>query len=239
MLTVYLACLVVGGVFVGLSAFAGGHDSDADVDHDLDHEIDVDVDADIDVDADADVDADVDHELDGHADVGHDLAPGHLTDDAQAVGEGRGLRRRRIPWMPFLSLRFWTFGSAFFGLTGTLLTLLTAAGEPLGVVLAGGTGLVAGLGMATLAHSMRRGISADEIRVSDYPGQLGELVLPLRKGGKTRVRVKIRHRERELGARTVEPLALPKGARVVVLSLDDEGHALVAPEQELYRLEER
>ena len=62
-------------------------------------------------------------------------------------------------------------------------------------------------------------------------------MLPLREGGRSRIKVRIRHRECELIARTESPQALPKGSRVVILSLDEEGHAVIAPEGELYRLE--
>lgn len=251
MLSVYLACLLVGGVFVGLTAFAGGHDHDhdADVDHDLDvdHDIDIDVDHDVDVDIDhdLDLDVDVDHDIDVDHDVAIDLeldagvggSGGNLADDAQAVGEGAAGKRHKRLWLPVYSLRFWTFGAAFFGLTGVLLTTLTEAGEPLGAGLAAAFGVVAGAGMATLARQMRKPVTADAIRMSDYPGQLGELVLPLREGGRSRIRIQIRHRERELIARTESPQALPKGSRVVILSLDEEGHAVVAPEGDLYRLE--
>jgi membrane protein implicated in regulation of membrane protease activity len=84
MLTLYLVCLLLGGLLIALSIFGGG---DGDVD------LDVAADADIDVDG-GDVDAE--------------------------GGEGVTAAAR------FLSMRNLVFFLAFFGLTGTLLTLLQA-----------------------------------------------------------------------------------------------------------------
>jgi membrane protein implicated in regulation of membrane protease activity len=82
MLTLYLVCLVLGGLLIALSIFGGG-------------------DADVDVSADADVDVE--------ADV-----------DAEGAGQGVTAAAR------FLSMRNLVFFMAFFGLTGTLLSLLRA-----------------------------------------------------------------------------------------------------------------
>ena len=65
-----------------------------------DSDTDADVAADIDVDADLDLAAGADVDADGSLDVG-------LIDALQA-------------WLPFTSMRFWTFFAAFFGLTGSL-----------------------------------------------------------------------------------------------------------------------
>jgi hypothetical protein len=82
MLTMYLVCLLLGGLLIALSIFGGG-------------------DADVDVAGDADVDVE--------ADV-----------DAEGGGEGVAAAAR------FLSMRNLVFFMGFFGLTGTLLTLLQA-----------------------------------------------------------------------------------------------------------------
>jgi hypothetical protein len=84
MLTVYLVCLLLGGLLIALSIFGGG---------DADAEIDVSGDADVDVETDV---------------------------DAEGGGEGVAAAAR------FLSMRNLVFFMAFFGLTGTLLTLLQA-----------------------------------------------------------------------------------------------------------------
>ena len=81
MLTLYLVCLLLGGLLIALSIFGGG-------------------DADVDVDVAADTDIDVEGEVDAEG------------------GEGLAAAAR------FLSMRNLVFFMAFFGLTGTLLSLL-------------------------------------------------------------------------------------------------------------------
>ena len=50
----------------------------------------------------------------GHVDDHHDLESDH---DHDTIGAGS-----EVIWLPFLSMRFWTFAAACFGLTGILLT---------------------------------------------------------------------------------------------------------------------
>jgi hypothetical protein len=228
MLTLYLSCLVVGGVFVGLSAL-GAVGKDVEVDHDAGFGVDadMDVDADVDADADADADADVDHELE----VGHALA---VVDGSHGLGPQE--TRRKI-WLPMLSFRFWTYGAAFFGLTGTLLSLLTPASALFVALASGATGLGVGTSSAWMVRWLRRPVGAS-IRLADYTGQVGELMLPLREGGVTRIRLRVQERERTMLAVGMEPLALPTGTRVVVLGIDDSGRAQVEPEDNIYPTEE-
>lgn len=102
MLTLYLACLIFGGVFIIVSLFFGS-DADADVDTGGDLHFDSGGDA--------------------HFDAGgggHDV---HIDSSAGAdVHHGEGLAET----IKFLSLRNIVFFIAFFGLTGTVLTWLGA-----------------------------------------------------------------------------------------------------------------
>jgi hypothetical protein len=95
MLTLYILCLVIGGVFVALAAFAGldGVDFESDFDPDI--------------------------ELRDQSNSSHNP-------------ENSPFRRSRSLklGLPFLSLRFWTFGSCFFGLTGVILSWLTPTYQP-------------------------------------------------------------------------------------------------------------
>lgn len=221
MLTVYLTSLVVGGVFVGLSSVgAFGHHVDGGVGGHGD--------------AGAQADADAQTDADAHADAEHALDSTH----ALALADGsHGLaprpREEAKRWLPFLSFRFWTFGAAFFGLAGTLLTTLTSASVPVVATLSAGTGLAVGTLSAAMIRWLRKPVG-ETTRGDDYTGQVGELMLPLREGGVSRIRLNVGGRERFLLASTPEPLALPAGMRVVVLGLDQAGKAQIAPEEALY-----
>lgn len=209
MITVYLVSLVLGGGLLAASLFGGHGDSDADA---------------------AGHDGGGDHDASADHDAGHDHDhDAHLGDAAHGVRDAQ----RRGLWNPLLSFRFWTFGTAFFGLTGALLTWRDLAFEPIRGAVAAGAGLAIGLVAAAVTRVLRETISADEIRIDDYRGQLGELSLPLREGGTTRVRIRVRHREREVLARAEEPIALAAGARVVIVALDPDGRAVVTPAESL------
>lgn len=241
MLPLYLTCMIVGGVFVGLSALGAiGKDVDADGDLDADGDFDAshalegghDFDADHDFDHDVDVDHDVGHDFDADAEVPADALT--VADASHGVEPRHGKRR---VWVPMMSFRFWTFGSAFFGLTGTLLTTLTGAGGVIVAGLSAVTGLGVGTASASVVRWLRKPVGATA-RLAEYTGTVGELTMALREGSLTRVRLQVGGRQREILARAAEPMALPAGTRVVVLGIDENGQAQIAPEQSIYQLEE-
>lgn len=212
-LAAYLITLIVGGVFVGLSVLAGlGKDVDVDHDGDLDG---------------------VDHvEHLEHGDAGHD--EGSLAEVAHAGEPGR-----RSSWLPFTSLRFWTFGAFFFGLTGLLLSEVAAVAEPAAMIGGLGLGVAGGAAATAVFRALRRPVG----RVGDasrWVGATTELLLPLAPGGLSKVRVRAGEKDRELIATLADRHApsLPKGARVVVLEIDAEGRARVAPESAIFTRQE-
>jgi uncharacterized membrane protein len=186
------------------------------------------------MDMDMDMDADLDHEF--AADHDFDASHALTVTDASHGGDVAKHGKRKL-WLPITSFRFWTFGSAFFGLTGTLLTALT--GVPGLVVAALSTAMGTGVGTlsAALVRWLRKPVG-ETARLRDYNGTSGVTVLALAEGGLTRVRLRLQGREREILARAAEPKALPAGTRVIVLGIDENGHAQIAPEDTIYRLEE-
>jgi hypothetical protein len=211
MLTAYVATLVIGGAFVGLSLLSG----DGDVDMDMDGGVDLDLDADFDL------------------DVGSGVDGPSLGDAAHGIDDRQPKRR----FNPLLSMRFWTFGMAGFGLTGVLLSTLELSAEPLTALLAGGIGAILGLGMSAATRALATPVRGENITLEEYVGRTAVLDHAVDPGGITRLRVRIRHRERTLLARTAEPVALPSGTSVVILSMDPEGRAVVTPESEIFAVE--
>lgn len=242
-LTAYLICLLVGGVFVGLSVAAGlGKDLGADKGFDkelggddLDHEAGGDgIDKELEVDAHA-----FDH---GEADAGgdHDHALAHEAPTSDVAMAGHPGERREVPrkrwryparrtWVPFTSLRFWTFGACFFGLTGVALTQLAGVGEPVAALTSLGVGLASGTATAWLVKRLRAPVGA-VASARGWIGAVGELTFPLEPGGLSKVRVHSPGRPpRELLAVLAPNAAmLPRGTRVVVLDFR-EGRAVVQP----------
>jgi hypothetical protein len=218
MLTLYLTCLIGGGIFVALSVFSG-------LDKDADFGGESDLDSDL-----ADLECDLDggiHEL-GHgsaADLGHGL-------------EGHGKARPKRLWLPIMSFRFWTFGAAFFGLTGTVLTTMSLSVEPIALGLSSAVGLGVGTVSAWVVRALRKPVGQRRMRADDLTGSSGELLLSLKPAGVSKVRLRGAGGVHELVVVAAEGQAIPKGTRVVVLGMDAEGRARVSPEQELFRLED-
>lgn len=183
----YLFSVIVGGILLSASILLGGKDIDADADADADLDLDADVEADLDLDADADVDADggFDKEIGGHGDISGFL-------------------------FLFLSLRFWIFFLAFFGLTGLTLDGLGLVTSPL-LTLALAVGM--GFGVGTGAMSLIKMLSGDKsgrvITSKDYVGKTARVLVPFEGESLGKVRV-------DIGGRNVDLLAT---------SLEDVGHS--------------
>lgn len=203
MLTFYLIAGIVGGSLIVLSALGGIGDHDADLE--LDHDVDLDVDHDIDLDVDHDVDLDVDHDVEGALDVAH----GGVLDGVDPEGV----------WLPFLSLRFWTYAAAGFGITGGLLTWLGTLAEPAVGLAAGGTGLVAGLAMSYAMRALKRGEAHGHIGLRDYQGSEGVVLVAIQPGGTGKIRTRVRGEEIDLLATSDAAEPLTAGAPIIIIDM--------------------
>lgn len=210
---VYVFCLVFGGIFVVLSTLSGLGDADADLEADADADVDADFDADADVDADldADFDAGVDADIDADAgDVDFQELPFEFDVEGTEV-EGAEAGSGSVgdvetpsgsTFNPLTSFKFWTFGMAFFGLTGFIFEQFGLWNSTVGVlVLSLGMGVGSGLAISYLLHLADQG-GGDSIGERDYLGASGEVVVPIGDQRPGEVRMQIR-------GRTIEVLAEP------------------------------
>jgi membrane protein implicated in regulation of membrane protease activity len=205
MLMLYLAALGLGGTFLLASLFMGGHDADADADADMEMDADADVHAEVDAQADADGDAD------GHGDA----------DDHAGAIDGV------MAWLPVTSLRFWTFFLAFFGLTGTVLTLFGLGFGP--VVIAAIAGVIGyGSGWAVVAsiRHLSRTESNSAVSERDYVGATGRVMVPVAKDKVGKVRIEIKGRTVEMLARTEDDIEFASQQPVIIYAVADD-HVLV------------
>ena len=204
LLGLYLGCLALGGVLIGASVLLGGHDVGHDADHDADH----------------DVGHDADHDV-GH-DADHDADHGAGTALAEATAHpllGGGL--------PFLSLRFWTFGLASFGATGALLALTVLPG-PVSLAVAVPTGLAIGTAVTALFRALKRHATGRISSATSLAGREALVLLEIRPGALGKIRIAVDGPDVDLLARTGEPEPIPRGARVLVITVRD-GAAEVIP----------
>lgn len=188
----YLATLLFGSVLLGASILLGGHD-----------DLDVDGDVDLDVDADADFDADV-----GAGDV-----DGGMDKDLDFAGAD-------VFFWPLRSVRFWTFFTAFFGLTGLAVSSLGLLGPIPGLI----TALSMGIGSGWFASWVIRKLASDESgragESGDFIGKSARVVVPVKPGGVGKVRVEIRGQQVDVLAITDDDRAITSEDEVLVIEME-------------------
>jgi membrane protein implicated in regulation of membrane protease activity len=194
MLTLYLVCLLLGGLLIAVSIFGGG---DADAEIDMAGEADLDVEG-------GDVDVD--------GDVGHGVAAAAR----------------------FLSMRNLVFFLAFFGLTGTLLSLLRAGGTAT-LLTALGLGALAAWAVHALMGYLRSSQSGALPSPSALAGSRARVVVGIQASRPGKVDVMAGDRTHQFLARLHEGAKVDHcevGDKVVVVRIQD-GVALVADESYL------
>lgn len=204
LLSLYMFCVVAGGVLMGTSIFLGGdHDHDADFDADFDADLDVDADMDLDLDADADLDVDAHVDLDhGGLDVGH---------------HGGGFE-----WsvLPFGSLRFWTFLVETFGLTGAL---LSCAGIPsaatLGIALSMGT--IMGWGAFVFFRWLAKEEVSGQVALAGFKESEGRVLVRIPVGGKGKILLDNAAGRVEMLAVSMDGDEIGRDAQVLVVGVAD------------------
>ena len=112
-------------------------------------------------------------------------------------------------WLSLFGLRFWSFGFAFFGLTGLALRALGwAAIAPL---VGGAVGVAAGLGASLTFRMVGRETIGEVKGAAALMGREGKLLLPVAPGQRGKIR-----------------LAQPGGGHVDLIAETDETTALAA-----------
>lgn len=190
---IYLTSLIIGGVLLGASILLGGHD-DADLDASGDVDGDLGADAELDIDADGGLDKDVDPT--GHGDFSGVL-------------------------FSFLSLRFWTFFLAFFGLTGIVLgSLNLVSSDWLGFLLALGMGLSTGLGATAIIRRLSADHTGRAVSSRDYIGKTARVIVPFEGQGVGKIRVDIKGSTVDLLASGFEEEGYGGKEEVVIVEMD-------------------
>jgi hypothetical protein len=162
-------------------------------------------------DADGDVDGDLDHDHDHDHDVAHDHGDAaHMVEHAAAAG----------PWLPFLTMRFWTFALATFGLTGALLTALDF-GQLVAAPVAGLTGVGIGTGVSWAFRQLRLSAPSGSTGLRNLAGRDGSVLLPISPGGLGKVRLLVDGQYVDLPARTRDALRLEPKQGVIVVEVVD------------------
>ena len=149
MLPIYIGSLALGTVLIGASIIFGDADTDADIDFDVDAD-GGDFGGGLDVDPD-----------------GFDL----MNDSGDAIA-GAGT------WLPFLSLRFWTFALAAFGASGGMLHLLGVSGL-VGILASSTMGIGIGIGASWVFRQLQLTQVSGNIGMFDIQGKEATVLLPV------------------------------------------------------------
>jgi hypothetical protein len=127
-------------------------------------------------------------------------------------------------WLSLFGLRFWSFGAAFFGLTGLVLRAL--GWSAIAPFLATGFGAAAGLG-ASITFRMIGRETIGEVRAAGaLLGREGRLLLPVERGQRGKVRLpQPGGGHVDLVAECDDPGAIAAGSDVLVIEV--RGNAVV------------
>ncbi len=207
LLAIYAGCLVLGGMIVGASAFSGGDDSDGD------------------------------HGGDGHAGDseagGHEA--GHEVEGAEGAEGDHAHSHHGPPGIgssdfvaTIISVRFWSFALASFGLAGTLLTLL-GAHESLTLGFSIALGALVGGGVTTIMRRLSRQRVGADLSTGRLAGQEGIVVLAMEPGKPGKIRMDHQGQRLDMIATTTDR-RIERGERVLVVEMKG-GSAVVTPTQ--------
>lgn len=165
-------------------------------DSDFDKDIEIDLDGDVDI----ELDGDVDIELHGDHDV-------HL--DAEA-------------WLPFLSLRFWTFAFFSLGMSGTILTLLNGdSNKTVTFVISLFLGLTLGYGISWIFQKLKKDSVTASTDAKSFELQEGMVQLAIRPHSQGKIRLKIDNQIVDLRAITQDKTEIPMGSKVIIVSVEN------------------
>jgi membrane protein implicated in regulation of membrane protease activity len=158
--------------------------------------------------------------------IGHGSEDAHLEHEVD-LGHGvEGLagHDHGVPsetWIPFFSLRFWTYFCAAFGVIGLLLTQFSLAAPAAAALWAIAGGLAAGLGVSYSIRLLRRSESSSAIREQDLLGVEARMLVGARESLPGKARLSIHGEDIDLVAISHTGADIPAGETVYVLSIEN------------------
>lgn len=141
--------------------------------------------------------------------------------------------RQRWLNLSLFSLRFWTFGSCFFGLTGVLLSKLNPLLSPLLIL---GIALTIGIGFGTAIVKILKHLQNQQanslIESQDLIGMWGTVEIPFDQTCKGKIRLNIKDSVVDVVAITEDNRTFVRGEQVFVVAMS-QNKALVIAEESL------
>lgn len=197
MLIVYLACLIFGGIILGASfLFGGDHDTNIDTDHtlDFDHSGELPVDS---------GGIEIEHSPN---DINVSLHNDHLSVSEAAT---------------FFSIRNMIFFITFFGLTGTVLSLMSVI-SMITLICSIGIGASAWLFGYKLMKYLKSSESGEGLSIYSLKGKSAKVIMPIGKNRKGKVQINTGSQSLQLIAKASdisETEEFKKGDEVLIIEV--------------------
>lgn len=177
---------------------------------------------------DGESDASMDSELGGEADIDFTTA----TSMSQ-IGDAPAGDVLQGTLSAFLSMRFWTYVLAGFGLTGSILTLFNVSAEPIRALTSLAVGVATGFSVSLLTRLIVNSQHDSMISAGDFIGAMGKVTLPVRGEGEIgKVRLNVRGDLVDILAVSSNGTAIDAQQEIVVVGLNGN-KAVIAPADEL------
>jgi membrane protein implicated in regulation of membrane protease activity len=153
----------------------------------------------------------------GDHEFGHDLNADASVDHGDHEGDHGGF----ADWIPFFSLRFYTYFFAGLGATGLLLTFLTNTPASLVLILSLVVASISGMSVWLMVKLLRRSESTSTATETDLRGKEGTVMVAINGRNPGRIRCTVRGDIIEYLAISQDGTTLNPGDSVVVLSMDN------------------
>ncbi|MEC4894784.1 MAG: NfeD family protein [Oscillatoria sp. PMC 1051.18] len=158
-----------------------------------------------------------------------DLEITDTPDEEEESGRRTQLKYRGI-WLPIFSLRFWTFGTCFFGLTGILLSRLELSPEQVAYISLA-IGIFCGTAIAWVLRSLRRRKVDSLVRSHDLIGLEATVEIPFAADSRGKVSVSVKGSTVALLAYTEEDRDFAVGETVYVVGMEENRVWVVSAEK--------
>ena len=124
-------------------------------------------------------------------------------------------------YLPFLSLRFWTYFAACFGITGWLLTAFTSTGPTMVAIIAAATGFIAGFATHVVMRLFKQGEADSGILVEHLVGKEGRVLVGISDGHEGKIRIEVKGELVDILAFTEEDVQLKPGDSALVVAIEN------------------
>ncbi len=136
-------------------------------------------------------------------------------------------------WVPFFSLRFYSYFFAGLGATGLLISMLTATDPRVTLWIAIAVGLIAGLSISIMVRVLKLNESSSGAKENDILGREAQVLVPIKGTTPGRIRCVVKGESIDFIAVCDDSVPIEAGSSVIIVAIE-EGRALVMPREVLY-----